>query len=71
MLQRSLAEWVKLDRDLEGSVSMLDRELAHWLARTPGALLTSIGGIGVTPAAGWTAQLGPPGQWRAVRRLCA
>ena len=71
MLQRSLAELVKLYRDLEGSVSMLDRELAHWLARTPGALLTSIGGIGVTLAAGWTAQLGPPAQWRAVRRLCS
>jgi hypothetical protein len=48
-----------------------DRELAYWLARTPGALLTSIGGIGITLAAGWTAELGPPQQWRAVRRLCS
>ena len=71
MLQRSLAELVKLYQGLEGSIGMLDRELGYWLARTPGALLTSIGGIGVTLAAGWTAQLGPPGQWRAVRRLCS
>jgi transposase len=71
MLQRSLAELVKLYRGLEASISMLDRELAYWLARTPGALLTSIGGLGVTLASGWTAQLGPPNQWRAVRRLCS
>jgi transposase len=71
MLQRSLAELVKLYRGLEASVGMLDRELAYWLARTPGALLTSIGGIGVTLASGWIAQLGPPNQWRAVRRLCS
>lgn len=71
MLQRSLAELVKLYRGLQTSISLLDRELAYWLARTPGALLTSIGGIGVTLASGWTAQLGPPHQWRAVRRLCS
>lgn len=71
MLQRSLAELVKLYRGLEVSIGLLDRELAYWLARTPGALLTSIGGIGVTLASGWTAQLGPPDQWRAVRRLCS
>jgi len=50
---------------------MLDRELAYWLAHTPGALLTSIGGVGVTLAAAITAELGPPNQWRAVRRLCS
>lgn len=71
MLQRSLAELVKLYRGLQSSVSLLDRELAYWLARTPGALFTSIGGMGITLASGWTAQLGPPSQWRAVRRLCS
>jgi hypothetical protein len=56
---------------LQGSIATLDRELAYWLARTPGALLTSIGGMGVTLAAGWMAELGPPAQWRAVRRICS
>ena len=60
-----------LYRGLEGSISGLDRELAYWLARTPGALLTSISGIGITLAAGWMAELGPPQQWRAVRRICS
>jgi len=71
MLQRSLAQFVQLYRGLDQSITLLDRELAYWLARTPGALLTSIGGLGITLAAGWTAELGPPSQWRAVRQLCS
>jgi len=71
MLQRTLAQLVALYRGLEQSIAMLDREVAHWLARTPGAWLTSIPGFGITLAAGWTAELGPPSQWRAVRQLCS
>jgi transposase len=71
MLQRTLAQLVSLYRGLEQSVALLDREVAHWLARTPGAWLTSIPGFGITLAAGWTAELGPPSQWRAVRQLCS
>ena len=59
LLQRTLSQLVALYRGTQASVAMLDRELAYWLARTPGALLTSIAGIGVTLAAGWTAELGP------------
>jgi transposase len=70
-LQRTLAQLVGVYRALEQSVAMLDRELAHWLAKTPGAWLTSIPGIGITLAGGWTAELGPPSQWRAVRQLCS
>jgi transposase len=71
MLQQIVTQLVKLYRDLDASIGMFDRQTAYWLARTPGAVLTSIGGIGVTLAAGWTAELGPPNQWRAVRRLCS
>jgi transposase len=71
LLQTTLRQLVSLYRGLQASVAMLDCELAYWLARTPGALLTSIGGIGVTLAAVVTAELGPPDQWRAVRRLCS
>lgn len=71
MLQRTLAQLVSLYRGLEQSIAMLDREVAHWLARTPGAWLTSIPGFGITLAAGWTAELGPPSRWRAVRQLCS
>jgi transposase len=71
MLQQTLTQIVGLYRGSQASIEALDRELAYWLARTPGALLTSISGIGLTLAGGWTAELGPPEQWRAVRRLCS
>jgi transposase len=71
MLQQTLAQLVSLYRDLEQSISRLDRELAHWLAQTSGAWLTSIPGFGITLSAGWTAELGPPSQWRSVRQLCS
>ena len=44
LLQRTLSQLVGLYRGLQGSIGTMDRELAYWLARTPGALLTSIGG---------------------------
>jgi len=71
MLQQTLAQLVGLFRGLESSIGRIDREVAHWLARTPGAWLTSIPGLGITLAAAWTAELGPPSQWRAVRQLCS
>jgi hypothetical protein len=71
MLQQTLAQLVGLYRDLAQSIARIDREVAHWLARTPGAWLTSIPGFGITLAAGWTAELGPPGQWHSVRQLCS
>ncbi len=71
MLQQTLAQLVGLYRALESSITRIDREVAHWLARTPGAWLTSLPGLGITLAAGWTAELGPPTQWRAVRQLCS
>jgi transposase len=49
----------------------MDKEVAFWLARTPGAVLTSIEGIGVTLAGLWTAELGPVSQGRPVRCLCS
>jgi transposase len=71
LLQHTLAQLVGLYRGLEQSITRIDREVAHWLARTPGAWLTSIPGLGITLAAGWTAELGPPSQWRSVRQLCS
>jgi hypothetical protein len=71
LLQHTLAQLVGLYRGLEQSIARIDREVAHWLARTPGAWLTSIPGFGITLAAGWTAELGPPSQWRSVRQLCS
>ncbi|HWT79498.1 MAG TPA: transposase, partial [Candidatus Methylomirabilis sp.] len=71
MLQQTLARLVALYRNLEQSIDRIDREVAYWLARTPGAWLTSIPGFGITLAAGWTAELGPPSQWHSLRQLCS
>ena len=45
MLQQTLAQLVGLYRDLEQSIARIDREVAYWLARTPGAWLTSDSGL--------------------------
>lgn len=71
ILQSIVSKLVSLYRGLDGSINALDREVAYWLAQTPGALLTSINGIGVTLAAGWMAERGAPQEWRAVRRTCS
>jgi len=61
---------VGLYRNLEQCIARIDREVAYWLARTPGAWLTSSRALAY-PAAGWTAELGPPSQWYSVRQLCS
>lgn len=71
ILQSIVSKLVSLYRGLDGSINALDREVAYWLAQTPGALLTSINGLGVTLAAGWMAERGAPQEWRAVRRTCS
>lgn len=71
ILQSIVSRQVSLYRGLDASISALDREVAYWLAQTPGALLTSISGLGVTLAAGWIAERGAPEEWRAVRRTCS
>src|SRR5512136_556140 len=71
MLQQTLTQLVGLYRYLQQSITRMDREVAYWLAQTPGAWLTSIPGFGITLSAGWTAELGPPSHWHSVRQLCS
>jgi hypothetical protein len=52
-------------------VHCLEKQMACALAKTSGALLTSIGGIGVVLAAGLIAELGEGTSWRALRKLCS
>lgn len=71
ILQSIVSKQVSLYRGLDANIQALEREMAYWLAQTPGALLTSISGIGVTLAAGWMAERGGPREWRAARRTCS
>jgi transposase len=52
-------------------ISQLDRQIAHLLAQTPGAFLTSISGIGITLAAGLCSELGEAQLLPGIDRLCS
>lgn len=71
MLQSSLACEVRLYRCLQENIRQVNREIAHQLARTPAAVLTSIRGIGITLAAGVSAEIGPADTQPSLRKLCS
>ncbi len=58
-------------QSLQQVITGLDRQIAPLLAKTPGAVLTSIAGIGVTLAAGMASELGPPDQLPNLDLLCS
>ena len=67
LLQTSLASEINLYRCL--NISQVEREVAQQLAKTPGAMLTTIRGIGITLAAGVAAEIGSPETQPSTRRL--
>jgi len=69
LLQTSLASEINLYRCLGANIDQIAREIAQQLAKTPGAMLTTIRGIGITLAAGVSAEIGPPDSQKSTRRL--
>lgn len=69
--QTSLSEHVLQCKSLEQSVQAMEKQMAYHLARSSGALLTSISGIGVVLAAGIVGEFGDPASWRSVASLCS
>ena len=69
VLQSSLTNEIKVYEGLVDCIEQIDREVALLLALTPGAMLTTMKGTGITLAAGVTAELGPLGYQPSVRRL--
>jgi transposase len=69
LLQTSLASEINLYRCLGANIDQIGRESAQQLAKTPGAMLTTIRGIGITLAAGVAAEIGPPVSQPSTRRL--
>jgi len=69
LLQTSLASEINLYRCLGANIDQVGREIAQQLAKTPGAMLTTIRGIGITLAAGAAAEIGPPDSQPSTRRL--
>ncbi len=69
LLQTSLASEIKLYRCLGENIGQIEREVAQQLAKTSGAMLTTIKGIGITLAAGVVAEIGAPASQPSTRRL--
>lgn len=68
-LQLSLQQQVKLLICIQENINHLEREIAENLAKTPGAFLTSIRGIGVVLAAGVSAEIGDPSRQGSINNL--
>lgn len=69
LLQTSLASEINLYRCLTDNINQIEREVALQLAKTPGAMMTTVKGIGITLAAGVTAEIGSPKSQASIRRL--
>jgi len=70
-LQRSLTEELNVYRTLGTGIHGLDTDIAKQLARTPGAMLTTIPGIGLRWAPGLYVELGDPARRRNVHSMAA
>jgi transposase len=70
-LQVSLTQHVKHIRCLNESVAQIEKEIAFNLAKTQGAFLSSIRGIGLVLAAGVTAEIGDPIQQKSLNNLAS
>jgi len=68
-LQSSLRNEIILYEGLIRCIEQIEKEMALLLAPTPGALLTTIKGTGITLAAGVTAEIGPMAFQNSLRRL--
>ncbi len=69
LLQTSLVGEINLYRCLNKNIRQIEREIAQQLAKTPGAMLTTIRGIGITLASGVSAEIGPVESQRSTRQL--
>jgi transposase len=67
LVEAIAAEWQIVDEMIDS----LNTQSGTLLARLPGGLLTSIAGIGITLAAGWVSELGPPDEWPSLACLCS
>jgi transposase len=70
-LQISLKQQINLFNCLQENIEHLNKEIAEHLAQTSGAFLTSIRGIGITLAAGVSAEIGDPEQQPSLINLAS
>jgi transposase len=70
-LQANLAHEVSVYQHIGGCIQELDKDIARRLAATPGAMLTTVPGIGVTLSAALYAEIGEPARQRCLKRMAS
>jgi len=70
-LQDNLAREVRLYQHLRDTLHEINRQIARRLAATPGAMLTTVPGIGLVLASGLYAEIGEPARQRNLASLAA
>lgn len=70
-LQDNLAREVSLYEHLDETLHSLNQQVARRLAATPGAMLTTVPGIGIVLASGVYAEIGDPARQRNMSSLAA
>lgn len=70
-IQDNLAREIALYQHLSGTLHALDQQIARRLAATPGAMLTTVPGIGLILASGLYAEIGEPARQRNMASLAA
>jgi len=68
-LQINMGHEVSVYEHMEECIHDVEIAIAHTLAPTPGAMLTTVPGIGITLAAELYAELGDPNRERCLKRL--
>lgn len=69
ILQGNLAHEVSVYEHIQGCIDATEKDIARRLAPTPGAMLTTVPGIGLTLAAALYAEIGDPSRERSIARL--
>ena len=70
-LQINLGHEISVYEHLQQCIQDTDKDIAKRLAATPGAMLTTMQGMGITNSSSLYAEIGDPARDRALKRLCS
>jgi hypothetical protein len=68
-LQTCMSSEVRAYEALDGCIHGLELDIARRLATTPGAMLTTVPGLGITLSSGLYAELGDPARRKPIHRM--
>ena len=68
-LQINMTHEISVYEHISSCIHDVNKAIAHQLAPTPGAMLTTVPGIGITLAAALYAEIGDPNRQRSLKRM--